>query len=232
MDTIEEQFKILVEHITDMDTTSCCERMEKATKACQELLSWTDFLKSLFPECCASELLDGTKSAMLESVAYIGLGLNRAAIGAMRTQIDLLLAFTFFYNHPHEWDSVNKTGSGFQLRSDIDKYHKDTRKGFASSISIIENSEGSSLLNIYRILSAHIHGQSPKTIPKAGQFIELISSDSFLNSLIELQFKVSICTSNYLTAIFLSEGINPPLNIGTRIKEQLTPQQRKTIFFS
>lgn len=232
MDTIEKQFKILLKHITDIDTASSIDRMEKATEACQELLSWTDFLKSLFPECCASELLDGAKSAMLESVAYIGLGLNRAAIGAMRTQIDLLLGFTFFYNHPHEWDSVNRTGSGFQLRSDIDKYHKETRKGFASNISVIENSEGSSLLSTYRILSAHIHGQSPLTVPKAGKFIELISSDSFLDSLIELQSKVSRCTSNYLTAIFLSEGINPPLNIGTRVKEQLKPQQRKTIFFN
>ena len=231
MDTIEEQFNNLIKHIKDMDITSSIERMEKATDACQEILSWSDFLKSLFPDCCASELLDGAKSAMLESVAYIGLGLNRAAIGAMRTQIDLLLGFTFFYNHPHEWDSVNKTGSGFQLRSDIDKYHKETRKNFASNISVIENSEGSSLLNIYRILSAHIHGQSPLTVPKAGKFVELISSESFLDSLIELQFKVSRCISNYLTAIFLSEGINPPLNIGTRVKEQLTPQQRKTIFF-
>lgn len=231
MDTIENQFKPLVDHITNSDMPAAIERMEKTTKACQELLSWIDFLKSLFPECCASELLDGARSAMLESVAYIGLGLNRAAIGAIRTQIDLLLGFTYFYNHPYEWDSVNRTGSGFQLRSDIDKYHKETRKGFASNINVIESSEGTSLLSLYRILSAHIHGQSPLTVPKAGKFIELISSDAFLDSLIELQLKVSRGISNYLTAVFLAEGINPPLHIGQRIKEQLKPQQRKAIFF-
>lgn len=232
MDTIERQFKLLAQQITNQDIATSVGRMEKATDACQELLSWIDYLKSLFPECCASELLDGAKSAMLESVAYIGLGLNRAAIGAMRTQMDLLLGFTFFYNHPHEWDSVNRTGTGFQLRSDIDKYHKETRKGFASNVGVIENSEGTSLLSVYRILSAHIHGQSPLTVPKAGKFIELISSDSFLDSLIELQLKVSRTVSNYLTAVFLAEGINPPFEIGTRIKEQLTPPQRKTIFFN
>ena len=150
---------------------------------------------------------------MLESVAYIGLGLGRAAIGAIRTQIDLLLGFTYFYDHPYEWNSVKTTGKGFKLRSDIDKHHKDTRKKFASDIDKIEHSEGRSLLSLYRILSAHIHGQSRLTVPKAGRFVELISSDSFSDSLITLQMQVSISISNYLTAVFLSEGIDPPREI-------------------
>ncbi len=232
MDTAEKQFKSLIDRIANRrDMPSAVQKMEQAIEACQELLSWIDFLKSLFPNCCASELLDGARASMLESVAYIGLGLNRAAIGAIRTQIDLLLGFTFFYDHPHEWNSVKTTGNGFKLRSDIDKYHKDTRYKFARNIDLIEKSEGKSLLSLYRILSAHIHGQSPLTVPKAGNFIQLISSDDFLDSLITLQNQVARGISNYLTAVFLAENINPPLHIGVRIKEQLEPRHRKSVFF-
>lgn len=232
MDTIDTQFKLLVDNITNQDLTSSTERMEKATKACKELLVWIDFLKGLFPNCCCPELLNGAKSAILESVAYIGLGLNRAAIGAIRIEIDLLLGYTFFYNHPQEWDLVNKTGDGFMLRFAIDKHHEKHRKNFTNNFRMIENSEGTTLTSLYRILSAHIHGQSPLTVPQAGKFTELIASDSFLESLIELQLKVSRSVSNYLAAVFLAEEINPPLDIEKRIKEQLTRPQRKLIFFN
>ncbi|MCP4353357.1 MAG: hypothetical protein GY795_48530 [Desulfobacterales bacterium] len=231
MITLEEQLALLIDSISQKESSVSVSRMKDATEACEELLLWIDYLKNLFPDCYASELLEGTRASMLESVAYIGLCLGRAAIGAIRTQTDLMLGFTYFYDHPREWNSVKSSGSGFKLRSDIDKYHREIRDGFGKNINIIDNSEGTSLLKLYRILSAHIHGQSPLTVPKAGEFRELISSDSFIQSLITIQKKVSRCLSNYLAAVFISEGISPPFDIGRRIKEQLTPAQRKAVFF-
>jgi len=231
MHNIEDQFDILIDAISGLEKNTCVERMNNASTACKELLLWIDYLKCLFPNSCALDLLEGTRASMLESVAYIGLGLGRAAIGATRTQIDLMLGFTYFYDHPREWEVVKNVGEGFQLRSDIDKYHKDKRKRFKTNIGLIEGSEDLSLLKVYRILSAHIHAQSPSTIPKAGEFGDLFSSDSFIKSLIEIQDKSVRCLSNYLTAIFISDDINPPFEVGIRIKAQLTPKQRRLIFF-
>jgi len=232
MHNIDEQFDVLIDSISGLDKDICVERMENTIVACRELLIWIDYLKCLFPDSYALDLLEGTRASMLESVAYIGIGLGRAAIGAIRTQIDLMLGFTYFYDHPREWEIVKNVGEGFQLRSDIDKYHKDKRKNFGSNIAQIENSENLSLLKVYRILSAHIHAQSPSTIPKAGEFGDLISSDSFIDSLIQIQDKSVRCLSNYLTAVFLSDDVNPPFEIGKRIKSQLSPKQRKSVFFS
>ncbi|MDM8560907.1 hypothetical protein [Candidatus Parabeggiatoa sp. HSG14] len=169
---------------------------------------------------------------MLESVAYIGLGFGRATIGAIRTQIDLMLSFTYFYDHPREWEMVKTLGKGFQLRSDIEKYHKEILSKFGKNIAMIENSQGTSLSKLYGILSAHVHAQSPLTIPKAGKFEDLISSDSFLQSLVTMQGQVVVCLSNYLVAIFVSEEISPPFDIERRIKQQLSFAQCKAIFFA
>jgi len=104
--SLEEQRNSLIESISKKDESLSISRMEGATKACKELLLWIDYLKSLFPESHALELLEGVRASMIESVAYIGLGFGRATIGAIRTQIDLMLGFTYFYDHPREWDMV------------------------------------------------------------------------------------------------------------------------------
>jgi hypothetical protein len=230
--SLEEQLNTLIESITTKDKNVSVNRMTAVTKSCQELLLWIDYLKSLFPESHALELLEGVRASMLETVAYIGIGLGRGAIGAMRTQIDLMLGFTYFYDHPREWEMVKTAGKGFQLRSDIEKYHKTIRQKFASTIAMIEKSQGISLLEVYKILSAHIHAQSPLTIPKAGNFEDLVSSDAFLQSLVTMQEQVVLCLSNYLIAIFISDEISPPYEIERRIKQQLSPEQRKAIFFA
>ncbi len=231
MSELATQFDELLESITTKDKATSLLHMEQATKSCSELLLWLDILSSQFPLSPAKDLLVGARSAMLESVAYIGLGFGRATITAIRTQIDLILAFTYFCNHPQEWETVSTTGTCFQLRSAIDKYHNETKSNFKKKLAIVEHSENNSIAKLYKTLSAHIHGQSPLTTPKSGHFNELVKTDTFIESLIEIQKQVDTCLSNYLTVVYIEMNISPPLKISTRIKEQLTPNQRMTVFF-
>jgi len=107
MRRIEEHFGLLLTAINDRDQNTSLLLMKEATQSCSELLLWLDCLNSQFPNALANELLIGARASMLESVAYIGLGLGRASISAIRTQIDLILAFTYFCEHPREWELVS-----------------------------------------------------------------------------------------------------------------------------
>lgn len=199
-------------------------------QGCGELLLWVDYLRSAKPKCSCLELLDGAKSSMLESAAYSGLGLARAAIHSIRTQVDLLLGFSYFFDHPNEWNQVCTTGNGFMLKSDILKYHLE-KPNFKKKLSTIENQNGYSLNNVYRILSSHIHGMSSHTLPKAGHFIELLYSSSFCNSMVQLQKQVTIAVSNFLLVVFLSDPIQAPEKVVIRVKKSLSLAQRKIVFF-
>ena len=231
MRRIEEHFGLLLTAINYRDQNTSLLLMKEATLSCSELLLWLDCLNSQFPNALANELLIGARASMLESVAYIGLGLGRASISAIRTQIDLILAFTYFCEHPREWELVKTTDSGFKLKSHINQYHIETKPHFHRKLQIVEKSEGNSLSKLYRILSAHVHGQSPLTAPKSGQFVDLLSSDSFLSSLIELQKMVDRCLSNYLSIVYLEMNLSPPLEIENRIKSQLQSKEIKAVFF-
>ena len=206
------------------------DRMIETNQACYELLLWVDYLQAGMPDCSGKALLSGARASMLETVAYIGLSLGRAAILSMRTQIDLLLGFSYFFDHPREWEAVCCTGDGFKLKTDILKYHHD-KPGFKKKLSMIEAHEKYSLNEVYRILSAHIHGQSPLTLPKAGCFDELLYTPSFCASLIELQQEVTRGISNFLLVVFLNDNTQSPEDVMARVKRSLTLKERQVVFF-
>ena len=227
----ESEFEKLIDKlVNDGQRSQQLKRMMKTNKACRELLIWVDFLQAGMPDCSGKALLNGARASMLETIAYIGLGLGRAAILSMRTQIDLLLGFSYFFDHPREWATVNATGNGFKLKGDIIKYHQE-KIGFKNKLTMIEAHETYSLNEVYRILSAHIHGQSPHTLPKAGNFDELLKTPTFCDSLTELQEQVTRGISNFLLVVFLHDSIQAPEQVLVRVKKGLTLEERMAVFF-
>ncbi|MFN7138312.1 MAG: hypothetical protein ACK4UN_03120 [Limisphaerales bacterium] len=140
-------------------------RAERMSAKVGPLLQWIHWYRSHFQSSSALDLLSGTRASALEAMAYVSVGLGRAALMAIRTQIDLMLSFTYFKDHPVEWERVRTTGEGFMLRGDIYSYHKTSDKGFLSRLAMIESKAQVSLEDLYKTLSAHIHGQSPFTVP-------------------------------------------------------------------
>jgi hypothetical protein len=204
-----------------------CKRM---TEVARELQLWIHFFETHFSSCCATEMLSGARSAIQEAAGYIALGLGRASVNAIRLQIDLLLGFTFFCDHPREWQRVVQTGDGFMLRSDIHRYHEEVTVGFKSRVALIEAASGLTLPGVYKVLSAHIHGQSPYTMPRTGQLDELVLNPLMMESIVELQSQSALVVSNYMAAIYSPQWAAVPSEVVQRVQGTLSEAQRPLFF--
>ena len=178
----------------------------------------------------ALDLLNGTQAAALETVAYAYLGLGRAAITAIRLQIELLLGYTYFKDHPVEWDKVRRTGDGFVLFSAVENYHKEMDRTLAARLGMIDQKAPPNLRRIYRILSAHVHGQSPYTLPKAGPLESTVLGADLMTSIVEMQQQSMDALSCFLVAVYAGQWPQLPPKFVSRVSQALTPKQRRVFF--
>lgn len=201
-----------------------------ASKASRKLLCWQHYFRKQDDSKIAAELLAGTRAAMLETATYLTLGLGRAALMAMRTEVDLFLSYTYFRDHPAEWTQLKETGNGFMLREAIYRYHECMSPRFKERLAILEQAFKLCLIDVYRILSAHIHGQSAMTAPAAGMMTDLVVSQPFAESIIELQRQCAETTSNFLFAVYAEQWPSLPEEILIEILDKLSPKQQTAFF--
>lgn len=194
-----------------------------------ELIQWLSYLRST-NSGTAIELLDGTRSALIEVIGYIALSLGRASIQAIRTEIDLILSYTYFQDHPKEWGNLASSGNGFMLKSEVVTYHKNIDKGFGQRLTIIEEVSNISLDNIYRTLSAHIHGQSPFTMPKSNLVKDLLFSKELMTSVVLLQKHTIVMLSNFLLALYSNRWPELPQCVVQRVRPLLNSKQVPLFF--
>src|SRR5688500_2740539 len=203
--------------------------------AAKPVLTWINWFRSCRPHSYAFELLDGAQSSVLEAASYAALGLGRATLVAIRTQIDLMLGFSYFREHPAEWRLLSWTGEGFKLRSEILKYHKEIdpgKGGFADRLAMLEQVCKPTLEDCYRVLSAHIHGQSPNTVPRASEMQHLVSNEPALQNLLKLQRESALALSVYFSAVHAREWNELPPEIVGFVKKELTKAQLPLFYSS
>lgn len=192
-----------------------------------ELLMWISHFEA--STGCARPLLSGSRAALAEALSYVGVGLGRAAIASIRTQIDLILSYTYFSDHPREWDLLIETDTGYMLRGDILTYHTKLFPNFSQRLALVE-AKGT-LGEIYKLLSAHVHAQSSFTAPTAVLPVDLVATTTFLDSVIELQEASVLRLSNYLTALYAAQWQDLPKQVVQRVQALIKPKN-KAIFFS
>src|SRR5689334_21553669 len=93
---------------------NCDLYLQPINRSLEELGEWSVYYQANFSSSTSKDLLAGFHSASLETATYICLGLSRAALSAIRLQVDLLLGFSFFCDHPREWEKLVTTGEGFK----------------------------------------------------------------------------------------------------------------------
>jgi hypothetical protein len=197
------------------------------------LMLWLDHLRSTQLTGNADCLLDGATSAVREGVSCLALGLVRPALNSIRLQIDLVLAWLYFKDHKVEWDRVQETGDGYKLKSDIFKYLCESHKSFNTRFSLLANCKSRTLHDPYRVLSAHIHGQSEPAIPKITMPIDIVASYTLQLQALELQKESAEYLNDILWCINAEHWTRVPEPlleaITTRFK---SPAQRVSFFES
>jgi hypothetical protein len=194
------------------------------------LLHWLDYLgKSEVTGCC-DELLNGTRSAIVETCGCVSLGLVRPALFALRGQIDLMLAWMFFKDHPVEWEFVQRTGDGFKLKGEILKFLEDHIENFRTRWTTLTSVKSRKEADPYRLLSAHVHSQTTLAMPVHGHLETLVSNRARCNECVLIQKEISEYLSDVLLSYFASKWASLPDLIITSAKARLGPTKAARVF--
>jgi hypothetical protein len=206
----------------------CCIGIEANAK---NLILWTQFNANHKATGIANELIDSTMSAIRETAACLSLGLVRPALFSLRAQIDLVLTWIYFKDHPVEWRRVNETGEGFKLKTEVFKYLNELYPGFSSRFNILKQTASRKEDDPYRLLSAHIHAQSTAVIPVVVSLSDTIASLVIARECMKMQFEVTEYLSDILAAAFLEDHVKIAPEIIESISNRLkTDAQRATLY--
>lgn len=200
-DNIKNQVESLLEAVQSCSSFSGNNIVSKIESNSLLLLEWMPYL-ILQKTGTADELLDGALSSLREVAACAGLGLVRPALLAMRTEIDLMLSWLYFKDHPIEWDFVNVTGDGFKLKKEILEYFSKYYNHFGNRFGILKEIITRTEVDPYRLLSAHIHSQSIATLPHIYELKDIVGSQDVLNEIPSLALNVDEYISDILFSTF------------------------------
>ncbi|WP_155639826.1 hypothetical protein [Burkholderia cepacia] len=195
------------------------------------LIKWTSFLISYRKTTIADELLNGVMCAIREGAACLSLGLVRPTLFSMRAQIDLMLTWIYFKDHPVEWRHVNNTGDGFKLKTELFKYFNEMHPSFGTRFGILKDIRTRKEEDPYRLLSAHIHSQSMAVVPNFAHLKDVVSSPALALDCIQIQFDVSEYICDILTGLYLEDHLKVDDEIKNSIVNRIkSEKQRQTLF--
>lgn len=196
------------------------------------LLVWLSLLRQHFMTGTADELLHAVSSSVREAAALASLGLVRPTLFALRAQPDLLLSWIYFKDHPVEYRSLCRSGDGFILKTQALKYCTDHFPGFSERLGVLNGVAKRREVDIYRLLSAHVHSQSPFVIAEVRDLKDIVRSDGLVNECCSLQCDVAEFLSDILLCVgFLSE-VSLPKTIEENISSRLKTEGQKKVLFN
>ncbi len=195
------------------------------------LTLWLHYIETNFKTGIANELLSAAGSCLRESAAYISIGLIKPIIFNYRTVIDLCLAWYYFKDHAIEWSYVNTTGDGYKMKKEILEYISRTCPRFPSCYGILKDVKKRRVVDIYRLLSAHIHAQSLVVLPNVNNFVEVVGDNNKIKDIIDLAFETSEYMSDLFTSIYIVEWMTLPEEIKSSIMCRFKSDAQRIDFF-
>lgn len=167
------------------------------------LLCWISVLRQHYLTGTADELLFAVASALREAAALSALGLVRPVLFSLRAQADLMLSWIYFKDHPVEYRLLCRTGDGFVLKKEAIKYFADNHFSFSEKFGVLNGCAERKEPDVYRLLSAHVHSQSPFVVAEVKNLKDIVRSRKLVGQCCLLQKDVS----EYLSDILFSLGI-------------------------
>ena len=231
MTPIAAQLSEMLQLISD----NCNSRGEKIVtegeSASALIQLWLLYLKKNKTTGVADSLLDGTISAVREAICCTTLGLVRPAINSLRLQLDLALAWIYFKDHSIEWERVQRSGEGFKLKTELIKYLGDNDERFGARFGLLKQVASRKLEDPYRVLSAHIHGQSEIVLPRISSPTDIVAPATAQDELLQLQTEVAEYINDLFMSMYADQWTSLPDALRTTLLSRFkTPEQRATFF--
>lgn len=195
------------------------------------LIHWLSFLKTYHLTGVADNLLSAVESAVRETAGCLSLGLARPALFSLRTEIDLMLAWLYFKDHPVEWEAVNITGDGYKMKKELLEYLGAHHSRFVARLSLLKEIARRKEAEPYRMLSAHIHGQSTAVLPVIIELKDLVRSSSICADCVILSFEVAEYINDILLAVFIGKWHALPKEVCSALEERFVSAEQRGTFF-
>lgn len=205
-----------------------CEAMERAARS---QLLWLHYLLEHRDTGTARCLIEGMESAIREAVACLILGLARPALNSLRMQIDLAISWLYFKDHPIEWELIQHTGENFKLKKELLQYLKDWHPKFGGRIGILQQIKRRKLVDPYRLLSAHMHGQNELSIPDIKAPTDALAKPGILAEVPLIQAECCEYLSDILWAVFGDHWRALPTELMSDLNERFVTKAQRADFF-
>lgn len=183
---------------------------QDAYSAALPLLTWVDYLSKSEATGICDDFLSGVKATVAETSGCLAMGLVRPAIFSMRGQIDTVLCWLYFKDHPIEWRRVEERGDGFVLKGAVIAYLCEYFPSFSPRFSLLSAAKVRKLDDPYGVLSAHIHSQVPSVMPTVGSLATLVRPLKTCNQCLDFQKEVTEYLSDVLMAVFADKWASLP----------------------
>lgn len=194
-------------------------------------LLWLQYLTTSQLTGTADCLLEGTRSAIREGASCIALGLVRPALNSLRLQIDLVLGWLYFKDHAVEWGRIQSTGDGFKMKAELLRYFSESYDRFGARFGILRECKTRTQDDPYRLLSAHIHGQSQYVLPQVQAPSDIVASAVAQDEAIMLQRECSELVTDVLWSIFADRWSSLPSDLVSTLDQRFaSPAQRATFY--
>lgn len=217
-----------ITQLSDSYGTEICIKVEDNSKT---LLLWLDYLAKYHKTGVADELIESVPSLLLETAACLSIGFIRQAIFSLRTQIDLVLSWVYFKDHLVEWNLINETGDGYKMKKDLFDYFSKNYKQFSNRHGELNKVATRKVNDVYRLLSAHIHGQSTYVLPLHQELKQVVGKKELCDEGVQLVYDVSEYINDILISIFTDHWKSLPKDIRDSTMNRFLSKAQKESFF-
>ena len=227
---VEAQLNKLIARCSENCTSRGTEVIHATAEAARLQLLWLQYLTTTKLTGTADCLLEGTKSAIHEGASCLALGLVRPALNSLRLQIDLIFGWLYFKDHPVEWERVQTTGDGFKLKQELLRYFSDSFSGFGMRFGVLKECKTRTQEDPYRLLSAHMHGQSQYALPQVQSLADIVATSQAQDEAIAVQKECSEFVTDVLWSVFADKWAGLPSELVDTLKARFTEKQRVAFF--
>ncbi|MFK7701723.1 hypothetical protein [Pseudomonas caspiana] len=196
------------------------------------LLEWIKYLNVHHLTGIADELLTATLSNIREAAAYAAIGAVRPCLFALRAQPDLLLSWLYFKDHAVEYASLCRTGDYYVLKTEVLKYFASHYEGFSARLVVMNQTMTRTQLDPYRLLSAHIHSQSPFVINHVVDLQDIIKDQKLAAECAVVQREVSEFLSDILFSLGFASYHSLPNFIRRNVEARTKTEGQKKVVFA